>query len=117
MQKRIVLNMTQDNADKKMEIRFAPGCFDNFEGTQEELDEMIAEIERMVADGSFMENSEPLDLDALAEEDPEMAELTKGLQRSQVDSPNASQVLCFVHTPPVDFSLTETVGLICCYLT
>ena len=33
--------------DKKMEIVFAPGAFDHFDGTQEELDEMVAEIQRM----------------------------------------------------------------------
>lgn len=34
---------------KDMKIEFAPGCFDNFEGTQEELDQMIAEIQSMFA--------------------------------------------------------------------
>lgn len=28
----------------QMEIIFAPGCFDNFEGTQEELEAFMAEI-------------------------------------------------------------------------
>jgi hypothetical protein len=58
---------------KKPEIVFAPGCFDNFEGTQEELDEMIAEIQRMVDSGELFENSSELDLEELAEEDPEFA--------------------------------------------
>jgi hypothetical protein len=58
---------------KKPEIVFAPGCFDNFEGTQEELDEMIAEIQRMVDSGELFENSTELDLEELAEEDPEFA--------------------------------------------
>jgi len=30
--------------DKKLKIEFAPGCFDHFDGTQEELDQMIKEI-------------------------------------------------------------------------
>jgi hypothetical protein len=30
---------------KPVEVIFAPGCFDHFEGTQEELDELIAEIQ------------------------------------------------------------------------
>ena len=42
---------------KDVEIVFAPGCFDNFEGTQEELDAMIAEIKAMVANGTAQENS------------------------------------------------------------
>lgn len=32
-----------------MKIEFAPGCFDNFEGTQEELDALVKEIENMFA--------------------------------------------------------------------
>ena len=60
--------------NKKPEIVFAPGCFDAFEGTQEELDEMIAEIQRMAESGELFENSQPLDLDDLTEEDPEFAQ-------------------------------------------
>ncbi len=63
--------MTEEN---KPEIVFAPGCFDNFEGTQEELDELIAEIQRMVDSGEIFENSRPLDMDELVDEDPEFAE-------------------------------------------
>jgi hypothetical protein len=59
---------------RKPEIVFAPGCFDNFEGTQEELDEMIAEIQRMAESGELFENSTELDLEDLAEEDPEFAD-------------------------------------------
>lgn len=33
--------------DKDFKIEFAPGAFDQFEGTQEELDEMVAEIRKM----------------------------------------------------------------------
>lgn len=49
--------------DKDLKIEFAPGCFDNFEGTQEELDELIAEIHRMVASGELEENARPIDLE------------------------------------------------------
>lgn len=41
-------------------IIFAPGCFDNFDGTQEELDEMIAVFKAMVEDGTVMDNLEEL---------------------------------------------------------
>jgi hypothetical protein len=41
----------------KLKIEFAPGCFDNFDGTQEELDELINEIRMMVDDGTFEEKS------------------------------------------------------------
>ena len=43
--------------EKKLEIVFAPGAFDNFEGTQEELDELVAGIKQMMEDGTLFENS------------------------------------------------------------
>jgi len=55
--------------NKKPEIIFAPGCFDSFEGTQEELDELVAEIKRMVDSGEFLEKSYPLDPDELDDEE------------------------------------------------
>jgi hypothetical protein len=45
---------------KKMRVEFAPGCFDNFEGTQEELDAFVAEIQRMADSGELEENSVPI---------------------------------------------------------
>lgn len=48
---------------KELKIEFAPGCFDNFEGTQEELQEMIAMLHQMAADGTLDENSTPVDPD------------------------------------------------------
>ena len=56
--------MTQS---KKPEIVFAPGCFDNFDGTQEELQELIASIHQMAEDGTLFENSEPVDDDEAEE--------------------------------------------------
>lgn len=58
--------------DKKMKIEFAPGCFDSFEGTQEELDGLIAEIQRMFDSGEAQEQARPLDLEDLDEEDLEL---------------------------------------------
>lgn len=59
---------------KPLTIEFAPGCFDNFDGTQEELDELVAEIQRMFASGELEENSQELDIDELLEDSPEVAE-------------------------------------------
>ena len=39
-----------------MKITFAPGCFDNFEGTQEELDAFMAEILEMLKSADVQEN-------------------------------------------------------------
>jgi hypothetical protein len=49
--------------DKKLKIEFAPGCFDSFEGTQEELDEMISEITKMIDSGEFFEKATLIDID------------------------------------------------------
>jgi hypothetical protein len=57
--------------EKKMNIIFAPGCFDNLDMTQEEMDELLAEINRMVDSGEMLENAVPLgelDLDELPDD-------------------------------------------------
>lgn len=40
---------------KKFKIVFEPGAFDGFEGTQEELDELVAEITRLAESGEIFE--------------------------------------------------------------
>ena len=57
--------------DKKIKVEFAPGCFDNFDGTQEELDELMAEIIRMAESGEMFEQARPLDLQDPDEDDIE----------------------------------------------
>lgn len=59
--------------EQKIKIEFAPGCFDNFDGTQEELDELVAEITRMAESGEMLEEGNLVDIDSLIEEDPEFA--------------------------------------------
>jgi hypothetical protein len=44
--------------DKPTKIEIAPGCFD---GTQEELDRLIAEIQRMVDSGELEEIEKDID--------------------------------------------------------
>jgi hypothetical protein len=51
--------------DKKLKVEFAPGCFDDFDGTQQELDELVAEIHRLVETGEIFENSVDLDIEDL----------------------------------------------------
>lgn len=62
---------------KKIELVFAEGCFDGFDGTQEELAEMIADIRNMAESGTLLENSMPV-----SEEDE--AELIKLMAQKQV---------------------------------
>ena len=57
--------------NKELKVEFAPGAFDQFEGTQEELDELIAEIHQMFENGEALEHSQVLteeDFDELPEE-------------------------------------------------
>lgn len=56
---------------KKIKIEFAPGAFDNFDGTQEELDELIAEITRMAESGELEQNARRIDIDDPDEDDIE----------------------------------------------
>ena len=65
-------DLTSDDC-KELKVEFAPGCFDTFDGTQEELDGLIAEIQAAIKDGSILENSRPLDVDKLMDKDPELA--------------------------------------------
>lgn len=71
--------MTEEK--KAHTLEFAPGCFDSFDGTQEELDEMVAEIQRMFDSGEMETNSRRVDIEELFEEDPDVAEkIFKALQ-------------------------------------
>ena len=64
-------------SDNKPTVQFAPGCFDGFEGTQEELDQLQKEIIEMFANMTpeeLAERSRSVDIDELINEDPELAE-------------------------------------------
>lgn len=52
--------MSKDKEQKKPEIIFMPGCFDSFEGSQEELDELIQQIKKMAETGELFEQSNPV---------------------------------------------------------
>lgn len=68
--------------ENKPEIVFAPGCFDNFDGTQEELDELIASIQQMVDSGAIFENARQIDFDNPSDEDRELIEHLMGLEEN-----------------------------------
>ena len=66
--------------EKKITIEFAPGAFDHFDGTQEELDALQKEVMEMFANltpEELAERSTAVDVDYIEElltEDPEAAE-------------------------------------------
>jgi hypothetical protein len=65
--------MSEDKKPIK-KIEFAPGAFDSFEGTQEELAEIMSEIQNMFAnltDEELAAKSRPVNLDDLDELDEE----------------------------------------------
>jgi hypothetical protein len=53
----------------KIKIEFAPGAFDDFEGTQQELDELVKEIQRLAEAGTLFENAREVEIDELTLED------------------------------------------------
>jgi hypothetical protein len=46
---------------KKIKVEFAPGCFDDFDGTQEELNELVDHIRVMAENGELDAMSQDLD--------------------------------------------------------
>ncbi len=71
----------------KIKIQFAPGAFDTFEGSQEELDELMEHIQSMIRDGSLFEKSRSIDIDELLEsDDPEDRALAEKLLGSLTDN-------------------------------
>jgi methyl-accepting chemotaxis protein len=73
------------NEDNKLKVVFAPGALDNFEGTQEELDEMVAEIQRLAESGELEERAIPVDFE---DEDPELQDAIEDMIKSLIQSEN-----------------------------
>ena len=61
--------------DIKLKVVFAEGSMDEFEGTQEELDALVAEIKEMIANGAFA------DAIPITEEEEEELDLLYAKQR------------------------------------
>lgn len=62
---------------KSMKIIFEPGCFDSFEGTQEELEELMASIQAEFAGKTrdeIEEMANVVNLEDLMKDDPEFAQ-------------------------------------------
>lgn len=59
-------------------IIFAPGCFDNLDVSQEELDKIMRSIEEMIADGTLFENSKIVE-----DDDPMYEEIQRLIEERQ----------------------------------
>jgi len=77
--------MTKKNPVK---IEFAPGAFDQFEGTQEELDAFIAELQRMAESGELEEHSQSLDDDEAWQE---LTEEEQAMISAAINRPNETR--------------------------
>jgi len=47
--------------EKKIKVEFLPGCFDDFDGTQEELNQLILEITRQAESGELFTKTYRID--------------------------------------------------------
>jgi hypothetical protein len=78
--------MTEEK--KPLKVVFAPGCFDGFEGTQEELDELVSEINRMVESGEIFEKSNPLNPEDISDDQRELLEQVMEAIENDKDLPS-----------------------------
>lgn len=60
----VVRQLEEQKAPK---VEFAPGCFDDFPGTQEELQSFIAELHQLAASGELHKHSRQLSSDEVEE--------------------------------------------------
>jgi len=67
-----------------MKVQFAPGAFDDFEGTQEELDALVAELEEM------FESMSPEELAAQSRE-VDVADIPEHVRAGLLDEPRTLQ--------------------------
>lgn len=65
--------------EKPLKVEFAEGCFDGFEGTQDELNELVADLKTMIQSGALWENSLPLS----AEEEEELVKMLTEREKRQ----------------------------------
>ena len=63
----------------KIKIEFDEGCFDDFDGTQEELAELMAEIRNMIERGELEKHSRRLS----EEEEDSVLEMLANRERRQ----------------------------------
>lgn len=67
--------MTEEK--KVTKIEFAPGCFDQFDGSQEELDELVKQIQEMF---SGKTHDEIRSMSKSVEDDQDLVDMLSGLE-------------------------------------
>lgn len=68
--------MSDKDDKKEFKVEFAPGCLEQLEAemSSEELQELMDGISAAIADGSFFADAVEVNMDELAETDPELYE-------------------------------------------
>jgi hypothetical protein len=64
---------------KQLKVEFAPGCFDTFDGTQEELDELVKTLQNMSM-SEILDSSLPIDPEHL--DDDELDQILSSMNQS-----------------------------------
>lgn len=68
---------------KPLKVIFDPGCFNNFEGTQAELDEFVKQIQAFAESGLLFENSVELSDEDIEDLDEDTRQqIIRALERS-----------------------------------
>lgn len=65
------MDLKEYMTDKPIKVIFDPGFFENFEGTQEELDEFVAEITKVITQELLDQDMDLEDLIPIDEEEIE----------------------------------------------
>jgi hypothetical protein len=77
-----------DKDDKKdIEVKFAPGCLEQLESemSPEDLQELMNKISEAIADGSFFTDAVEVNMDELADQDPELYETLKSFDEQDLE--------------------------------
>jgi len=81
--------MSEKKLPNGMKLVFAPGCFDNFEGTQEELDQLVKDIEQGFNNGTFFDKATELTLGDVEDmTDIELEALSQFIDIADINSGN-----------------------------
>jgi hypothetical protein len=60
--------MSKNINPKSYRVIFTPGSLNQFEGTQDDLDKLVEEIQRLAESGEFFTDSNIVDIEDLSEE-------------------------------------------------
>ena len=60
--------MSDKKNPKSYKVLFTPGSLDQFDGTQEDLDRLVEEVQRLAESGQLFNDSNTVDIEELSED-------------------------------------------------